>query len=154
MFLPSTALLALLLPLPTSAAITLSNAESAFTTLQQWYNTTNGLWIPSTGWWNSANCLTVIADLAALDSTVKSQATNTIFPTTYSKAQAYNLQMQKAVTADYLPKAYYGGHGPQAFPQGWAKPAAVQTNGFLNGCVAVHPTYVRISGKCEGSDWC
>lgn len=31
-------------------AITPENAEAAFTTLQQWYNESIGLWIPSTGW--------------------------------------------------------------------------------------------------------
>jgi len=37
-------------------AVTLHNAEDGFLTLQQWYNESTGLWIPSTGWWNSANC--------------------------------------------------------------------------------------------------
>jgi hypothetical protein len=32
------------------AAITPEDAEAAFTTLQQWYNESIGLWIPSTGW--------------------------------------------------------------------------------------------------------
>jgi hypothetical protein len=31
-------------------AITEANAEAAYTTLQQWYNQSIGLWIPSTGW--------------------------------------------------------------------------------------------------------
>ena len=43
-----------------SADITLDTSigrlETAYNTLQQWYNASNGLWIPSTGWWNSANC--------------------------------------------------------------------------------------------------
>lgn len=37
-------------------AVTLGNAEDGFTALQQFYNQSIGLWIPSTGWWNSANC--------------------------------------------------------------------------------------------------
>ena len=37
-------------------AVTLQNAEDGFNTLQTWYNESNGLWVPSTGWWNSANC--------------------------------------------------------------------------------------------------
>lgn len=37
-------------------AVTLRNAEDGFYALQQWYNESNGLWVPSTGWWNSANC--------------------------------------------------------------------------------------------------
>ena len=42
--------------LGTTQAVTLRNAEDGFMALQQWYNESNGLWIPSTGWWNSANC--------------------------------------------------------------------------------------------------
>lgn len=37
-------------------AVSLRNAEDGFTALQQFYNESIGLWIPSTGWWNSANC--------------------------------------------------------------------------------------------------
>lgn len=37
--------------------VTTANAELAFDALQQWYNISIGLWIPSTGWWNSANCM-------------------------------------------------------------------------------------------------
>lgn len=36
--------------------ITTANAEAAYNALMGWYNQQNGLWIPSTGWWNSANC--------------------------------------------------------------------------------------------------
>jgi hypothetical protein len=43
-------------PLRLTQAVTLQNAEDGFNTLQQWYNESTGLWIPSTGWWNSANC--------------------------------------------------------------------------------------------------
>jgi hypothetical protein len=42
--------------LPITQAVTIRNAEDGFTTLQKWYNQSSGLWIPSTGWWNSANC--------------------------------------------------------------------------------------------------
>jgi len=31
-------------------AITYSNAETSYHALQQWYNQSVGLWIPSTGW--------------------------------------------------------------------------------------------------------
>ncbi|CAK4014299.1 glycoside hydrolase family 76 [Lecanosticta acicola] len=69
--------------------VTTANAESAYNALMQWYNQQNGLWIPSTGWWNSANCLTVIADLAAVDGSLKNAVTS-VFKTTYTKAQQYN----------------------------------------------------------------
>jgi hypothetical protein len=42
--------------LQVAQAVTLNNANDGFITLQQWYNESTGLWIPSTGWWNSANC--------------------------------------------------------------------------------------------------
>jgi len=42
------------------------NTIAGIDALQGWYNNKTGLW-DSTGWWNSANCLTVLADFAALD---------------------------------------------------------------------------------------
>jgi hypothetical protein len=42
--------------LQVTQAVTLGDANDGFITLQQWYNESTGLWIPSTGWWNSANC--------------------------------------------------------------------------------------------------
>jgi hypothetical protein len=87
-------------------AVTFLDAEASFHVLQQWYNQSIGLWIPSTGWWNSGNCLTVIADLAAIDGAVKAQSLS-VFQNTFVKAQAYNLQMEKAVGSGYLPWTYY-----------------------------------------------
>ncbi|KAK5703605.1 hypothetical protein LTR17_021974 [Elasticomyces elasticus] len=77
-------------------AVSFADAEAGYHTLQQFYNQSIGLWIPSTGWWNSANCLTVIADLAAIDATVKAQSLS-VFSNTFKKAQVYNLQMQKVL---------------------------------------------------------
>ena len=37
--------------------------ELALETLQDWYNTSTGLW-ESTGWWNGANIMTLIGDFA------------------------------------------------------------------------------------------
>ena len=134
-----------------AVAITEDDATAAFNTLQQWYNESIGLWIPSTGWWNSANCsynsrqrlvlnmncssdtyagLTVIADLAQIDDTVKEQAAS-IWPNTFAKAQEYNLEMQKVVGSGYLPHCYYGHHWPH-FPPGHHRPRPHRTNGFLN----------------------
>jgi len=51
----STSLLALFSLLEGASAVTFADAEASFRTLQQWYNVSNGLYVPSTGWWNSAN---------------------------------------------------------------------------------------------------
>ncbi|TLD04601.1 hypothetical protein E2P81_ATG10414 [Venturia nashicola] len=111
-------------------AVSLRNAEDGFTALQQFYNESIGLWIPSTGWWNSANCLTVIADLAAIDPSVKNEGAS-IWQNTFTQAQKYNLQMQKVVEAKYLPCSYYDSASPSV-PQDVKMPQARQTNGFLN----------------------
>ena len=112
----------------TASAITQQDATAAYNALQQWYNTSIGLWIPSTGWWNSANCLTVIADLAKIDDAVAAKA-ESLYPVTYVKAQEYNLQMQKVSNPPmYLPHSYYGNQWPH-FPHGWHKPHPIKTNG-------------------------
>jgi predicted alpha-1,6-mannanase (GH76 family) len=41
-------------------------AESALDGLSQWYNCTTGIW-ETAGWWNSANVMTTIGDLAKAD---------------------------------------------------------------------------------------
>jgi predicted alpha-1,6-mannanase (GH76 family) len=68
----------------------LLQAKAAVTTLQQWYNTSSGLW-DTTGWWNSANCLTMLADLTAIDSSMI-HTTLPVFKNTFVKAQEYNFQ--------------------------------------------------------------
>lgn len=128
-------------PSPIEArAVTTSNVEAAYNQLQTWYNHNNGLWIPSTGWWNSANCLTVISNLAAIDGNLKSAITS-VLSETYTKAQQYNLQMAKvqgvADDQPFLPRTYYAHQYPE-FPS-WlqVKPASAQaTGGFLNGCAS------------------
>jgi predicted alpha-1,6-mannanase (GH76 family) len=114
-------------PLVLSAPSGHSKAEVAFNTLQTWYNTTSGLW-DTTGWWNSANCLTAIGDLAAIDTSVSSTVQG-VFSNTFTQAQKYNLQMLKVVTADYNVVSYYG----SSFPSAMAVPEAYNPKGFLNG---------------------
>ncbi|TVY47693.1 Mannan endo-1,6-alpha-mannosidase [Lachnellula occidentalis] len=103
-----------------------TKAEVAFNTLQTWYNTSNGIY-DTTGWWNSANCLTAVGDLAAIDATILPEAL-VIFLTTAAQAPKYNLQMQKVVTSDYNIHSYYG----PSFPPGFPIPPILNPKGFLN----------------------
>ena len=65
-----------------------SRAETALSELQTWYNESSGLW-NTCGWWNGANCMTMLADLAAIDSSVLDTATY-VFNNTYVVAPAVN----------------------------------------------------------------
>ncbi|EAW11710.1 putative glycosyl hydrolase [Aspergillus clavatus NRRL 1] len=78
-----------LLFLPLVAALTpRQRAEPALTALQTWYNTSSGLW-DTCGWWNGANCLTVLADLAAVDDSIRPTAT-AVFANTFTVAPRSN----------------------------------------------------------------
>jgi hypothetical protein len=100
-----------------ATAITQHDATAAFNQLQTWYNSSIGLWIPSTGWWNSANCLTTIADLAQINPTVAAEAED-IYHTTFVRAQKYNLQLQKELTPSLLIRSNYKA-GPKRRPGGF-----------------------------------
>ena len=109
----------------TSAAASSSyaaNAEAALTELQTWYNTQNGLW-NTTGWWNSANCITVLGDLAAVDSNVKAEVT-CVFANTIVAAQNYNLAQSKIITPEFNQETIWGPSD---------RVVAVNPKGFLNG---------------------
>lgn len=67
-----------------------SRAQVALHALQNWYNATSGLW-DTCGWWNGANCMTAIADLAAIYPSVLDTATY-VFDNTFRMAAAYNPQ--------------------------------------------------------------
>ena len=77
-----------------------SNAEAALSVLNQWYDQSTGLW-DTTGWWNSANCITVLADLAAVDGNVMSTVTP-IFSNTFTQAQAQAVNVAKFIDASGL----------------------------------------------------
>ena len=68
-------------------------AEFALSTLQIWYNAGTGLW-DTAGWWNSANVLTMIANLAQADpknAQLQNLATR-VFANTLLQAPAKNPQ--------------------------------------------------------------
>ena len=101
-----------------------SYAQSAITALQKWYNEATGLW-ETTGWWNSANALTTIADFVAIDSSLDIVAEH-VFQNTFSQAQKASLETVK-VRTPYSVTTYTG----PKFPPGIIPPKN-GFSGFLN----------------------
>lgn len=101
------------------------NAETAFKVLQSWYNINTGVW-NTTGWWNSANCLTVIGDLAAVDSSVKSQV-SAVYANSIVAAPNLNFGVTKIVTPDFNIESFYDN------PSSGIVKRQVNPKGFLNG---------------------
>ncbi|KAK0619928.1 glycosyl hydrolase family 76-domain-containing protein [Immersiella caudata] len=77
------------------------NALDSVKALQGWYNTTTGLW-DSTGWWNSANCLTTLADWALHDNSYQSLNITDVMANTFTKAQTTPGRVQKRLTSTGL----------------------------------------------------
>ena len=73
-----------------------SHAQSAIIALQRWYNESTGLW-ETTGWWNSANALTMLADFVAVDSSLNTVAEH-VFQNTFLQAQKASLEFVKVMT--------------------------------------------------------
>lgn len=100
-------------------------SKAAVDALQEWYNTTSGLW-DTTGWWNSANVVTMLADLVAIDASVE-RLTKTVFPNTFAQAQKYNLQQLKIRTPTYIET-----FDKDEIPNGHEKPPVINPKGFVN----------------------
>lgn len=69
---------------PISTTTHLQRATASVQTLQTWYDATTGLY-QTTGWWNSANALTVLIDYARVGNTHQYDST---FAATFTAAQA------------------------------------------------------------------
>lgn len=91
-------------------AISLGNTLTAVKTLQAWYSPQTGLW-NSTGWWNSANCLTVLADWALADqSGANSVGIRQIMSNTFTNAQLSGgafVMTQKTLNSAGMPTSTY-----------------------------------------------
>ena len=124
----------LLLPLSSIAVPTggadayTSNAEAAFQTLQKWYNDTSGIY-GTTGWWNSANGLTTLGDLAVVSPLSKPQVTKVLANSLVAAAETnQQLQATKAITSDFNILSVYRTIAPSELD---AKVSA-DPKGFLN----------------------
>ena len=68
---------------PVTASPYLQESADAVRTLQTWYDPSTGLY-KTTGWWNSANAMTVLVDYARVS---KSTEYNSVFANTFTAAQ-------------------------------------------------------------------
>jgi predicted alpha-1,6-mannanase (GH76 family) len=68
---------------PPLSSTYLQNAKDAIGTLQTWYEPSTGIY-KTTGWWNSANSITVLADYARVS---KSTEYDSVFANTFTAAQ-------------------------------------------------------------------
>ncbi|RYP62116.1 hypothetical protein DL771_009862 [Monosporascus sp. 5C6A] len=84
-----------------------ANTIAAIETLQGWYNRASGLW-DTTGWWNSANVLTALADFAALQPAASRElGLAEVIQNTYVQAQKTTVQATKILSFNGLPTSTY-----------------------------------------------
>jgi predicted alpha-1,6-mannanase (GH76 family) len=104
---------------PAGAKPYIQEARRAIEVLQNtWYNSSTGLW-ESTGWWNSANCLTVLVDSGIID-VINGQYVADIVNNTFYQAQQVDAQVVKTTQTNGLVQSNYskllGGSGQARSP--------------------------------------
>ncbi|KAL2148540.1 hypothetical protein VTH82DRAFT_2094 [Thermothelomyces myriococcoides] len=88
-------------------AIVAENSLEAAEALQGWYHVPSGLW-STAGWWNGANCLTVLADwVLSAGAAAKSLDVPEIIVNTFKNAQQVSATAQKWVSATGLVTSTY-----------------------------------------------
>jgi predicted alpha-1,6-mannanase (GH76 family) len=105
----------------------LANAQTAANVLIKWYSHTSGLW-NTTGWWNSANVLTTLANLEQLKES-SSYNFSSIADNTFVRAPTSNTAVLKTLDAASLPCTHYW----PALPPEFALSDLHRPHGFLNG---------------------
>lgn len=76
--------------------VTGPQATSAIEALLTWYNNGTGIW-DTTGWWNSANALTTVADFSAIDPALNATI-HEVYRNTFKRAQQAGGHILKTMT--------------------------------------------------------
>lgn len=133
-------LLTSLLVAAARAQIPASDAETALNVLQAWYDESNGMW-NTCGWWNAANCMTVIADLALVDPSVKNTAV-AVFANTWANGPSANPGVG-------LEKVMVNGVPTTIYPPNWPN----HQNSSFRQEQAAAGTSAWLDGAYDDDDW-
>lgn len=114
----------------------IGRAELAMSALQHFYNAPTGMW---TGWWNSANVMTIIANLAKVDPNPQLQdLAARIFANTAAMGPAQNFDpgaeepfTKRRVASGYTKGIDENGIPFTTYPEGWGTPEYAAKNNKL-----------------------
>ncbi|KAJ4305569.1 hypothetical protein N0V90_001100 [Kalmusia sp. IMI 367209] len=104
-------------------------AEFALSSLQIWYNAGTGLWT-TTGWWNSANIMTMVANLAKVDSNPQLQSLYAI--SRHTRSIFTNLSRAPRIFANTIVQA------PAQNPQPGVEGSPLAKRGNSNDTFVLH----------------